>query len=110
MYRITATVIAKSSEGTSALLEQRRRKVALAGAGDDRDQHFALVFGTIGHLIGGAESGARGDAAQDALLLGRTAGPFEGVVVADANHVVNVFHVQVVGDEAAADALDLMWA
>ena len=48
------------------------------------------------------------DAAEDAFLRGQPAGDLDGVLVLDLDHLVDDLEVQHVGNEAGADALDLV--
>jgi hypothetical protein len=56
------------------------------------------------------DSGARGDANEDAFLFGEAAGHGEGFIVGDLNDLVDELGVEDLGDEAGADALDLVRA
>ena len=69
---------------------------------------LALVFRPGGDLGGGAHVGAAGDAGDDALFLGQAARPLKGFFVGDLDHLVDERRVEVLGDEAGADALNLV--
>ena len=64
----------------------------------------------LGQPHGRGRRRAAGDAAQDALLAGQPAGDLDGLVVLDLLDPVDDRQVEVVGDEAGADALDLVRA
>src|SRR5262249_11788383 len=88
------------------LLEERRRDVALAGVGEHDDDGAALVLGPRGDGQRPGERGARRDAAKEAFLARQAAGIVEGVVLGDGDDLVDGGAVQVLGDEARADALN----
>ena len=92
------------------VVEEDGGEVALAGAGDDDDDELARVFGVVGELEGGVDGGAGGDADQDAFLFGQAAGHGEGVVVGDLDDLVDEVGVEDFGDEAGAEAGDLVRA
>src|SRR5262249_41790041 len=92
--------------GSRQLLEERRGHVALAGVGEDDDDVGALALRTRGEDEGGGQRGARRDAAQEPLFAGEAAGVLESVVLRDRDDLVDDRAIQVLGDEAGADALD----
>ena len=81
-------------------------EVALAGGGDDHDNHLALAFGSARDLQSGPDGGAGGDAGENALLLGKPPRHDHGILVGDGYDFVVYFGVQVVWNEPRADALD----
>src|SRR6478735_4397012 len=91
-------------------LEQDGGEVALAEARDDDDDGLAGVLGPGGHLVGGGERGAGGDAHEQALLDGGTAGPLHRGLGIDVDHLVVDGRVEDLGNEVGADALDLVRA
>src|SRR5947208_1711225 len=88
--------------------EERRREVALAEVGQDRDDQLPRVLGAFGHLDRAGDRGAAGDAAEHALLAGQPARHLEGFLVADDDNFVDDLGVEDVGDEPRADPLDLV--
>src|SRR5208337_5639317 len=94
----------------SGLGKQFGAQVALAGAGENHYDEPALVFGPGGHRERRKDRGPGGDAAEDALLPGYLAGGVEGRLVAHRDDFVNDPGIEDLGDEAGADALDLMGA
>src|SRR5206468_3180117 len=76
----------------------------------DRHDPLALELRACSDPGRRGDVAARGDPGEDALLAGEAAGPFEGLVVADLLDSGQERRVQVLGDEAGTDALDLVQA
>src|SRR5690348_15462295 len=70
------------------ILEQRRAEVTFAEAAHDGDDQFALVFGPRRDFRGSGYVTARADATEDAFFLCQPAGPLEGFLVGDLDHLV----------------------
>mmetsp|Transcript_36430 Transcript_36430/g.89823 ORF Transcript_36430/g.89823 Transcript_36430/m.89823 type:complete len:223 (+) Transcript_36430:560-1228(+) len=85
-------------------------QVALAERRKHRADELAGVLGALGELDGGHGGGARGDAHQEPLLQRQLLGHLDGVVGPHLHHLVQQLRVQDAGDEAGADALDLVRA
>ena len=62
----------------------------------------------LGQTNGGGSCGSAGDAHQQALFLGQTKSHLNGLVVGDLFHLVDDGEVEVLGNEAGADPLDLV--
>src|SRR5215212_3783680 len=98
-------------EAISLLLqpfEQGARNVPLRERARDRDDALAFHLRPGGDFEGDRDVRAGGDAARDALKLGELARGIEGGLVADRDHLVDDRAVQDVGNEAGADALNLV--
>jgi hypothetical protein len=81
------------------------RQVALARVVVEA-QHLG-AGGQLGQLLrDGGQRGAAGDAHQHAFFAGAAAGVFAGGFGVDLDHAVEQAGVQVLGDEARANALD----
>src|SRR5262249_31449927 len=93
------------AEGISLRI-QRRAEVAFAEVRQNRDDQLARVLGSLRHLHGDMNRGAGADAGENPFLARQKTAHHEGVVVLDLNHLVDVVHVVVVGDEAGAEALN----
>ncbi len=57
-----------------------------------------------------SDVGARANAAKDPFLAGQSPGPRERLVVRDGLHAVQETRIEVLGDEAGANALNLVRA
>ena len=90
--------------------EEVGAQVAFAGAGQDHDDEFAPVFGAAGHRQGGKDRGPGRDAAENPFQFGHVPGGLEGRLVAHRDDFIDDFGVQDLGDEAGADALNLVGA
>mmetsp|Transcript_23762 Transcript_23762/g.74785 ORF Transcript_23762/g.74785 Transcript_23762/m.74785 type:complete len:329 (-) Transcript_23762:213-1199(-) len=91
-------------------LEQGGGQVALAEGRDHDDHALALVLRAGADDVGGLDGGARADAAEDALLLGETAGHLDGLLGRHLHDLIDEGGVSVARHEAGADALDLVRA
>ena len=87
--------------------EKWRAQVSLPEVGQDDDDEFACVCGTLGDLDSNVGSCPRANSGQDALFTGQTAGHRKGVLILDLDHFINNFQVQYVRDETGPNALDL---
>jgi len=90
--------------------EQPRGQVALGGGRDDHDDLLALVLGTLGDLEAGPDGGAGADADGDAVELDDLLGDRAGLVFLHLDDLVDDLGVEHGGDEAGADALELVRA
>ena len=90
--------------------KQLRRQIPLAEVGQDGRRSACRCSPAAGHLDRGPGGGAGADAAHQAFELGQLTGRFHGVVVLHLHHVVDDVHVEHVGNEAGADALDRVLA
>ncbi len=64
----------------------------------------------LNQLAGGPDVGAGGDADQQAVIAAQLSCGFDGVFVGDFDDIVHHFHIEDIGDESVADALDLVQA
>ena len=88
--------------------KQRGGQITVAGVGQQDDDVLACVLGALCQLDGSPDSSTGGDAHQNAFLVADQAASGKGVVIFDGNDLVVDLGVQHVGDEACADALDLV--
>lgn len=84
------------------------RKVALAGVRQHDDDRFAAVAALPGQLQGGADRSARRNADQQPFACGQQTRRADGLLVGDGHHPVDQCGIEVFGDEAGADALNLV--
>ena len=88
--------------------KQRRGQIAVAGIGQEDDDVLARVLGPLGHLDGRPQGRAGGNADEDALGPADELAGGKRIFVLDRDDLVIDLGVQHVGDEARADALDLV--
>ena len=88
--------------------KQRGGQITVAGVGQQDDDVLACVLGTLCQLDGSPDSSTGRDAHQNAFLVADQAAGGKGVVIFDGDDLVVDLGVQHVGDEACADALDLV--
>ena len=88
--------------------KQRGGQITVAGVGQQDDDVLAGVLGALCQLDGSPDSSTGGDAHQNAFLVADQAAGGKGVVIFDGDDLVVDLGVQHVGDEACADALDLV--
>src|SRR5262249_37350712 len=100
----------QAEQGRGLLRVEGRAEVALAGCGPDDHDQLARVVGPLRHLHGRVHRGPAADAAEDTLLARQPAGHLEGRVVVHLDDLVHDPQVEDTGDEAGADALDLVRA
>src|SRR5579884_3343022 len=85
------------------------REVAQAVIVDGGNDHTDVGI-AAGHFEGCGHIAAGRDAAEDALLAGKTARHLQSLVGCGGDNAIQVFDVQHFGDEAVADAFDLVRA
>ena len=90
------------------LSEHHRGEVTLGQVGQHHHDGFAGVLIFLGQTNGGCSGGTAGDAHQQAFLLGQAQGHGNGLLVGHLLHLVDHGEVEVLGDEAGADALDFV--
>mmetsp|Transcript_34230 Transcript_34230/g.81182 ORF Transcript_34230/g.81182 Transcript_34230/m.81182 type:complete len:332 (+) Transcript_34230:217-1212(+) len=90
--------------------EERGAEVPLAKRRDDDHDQLPLKLGTAADPLGRLDGGARGDAAEEALLLRQPPRHRDRVVARDLHDLVVDVRVEDAGDKAGADALDLVRA
>src|SRR5688572_13816796 len=95
--------------GSGELVDEGGRDVALAPVGEHDDDVLARRFGPACDGERGRERGARGDAGRDAFLARQLARALEGLIVGDADDVVDDGGVEDGRHEAGAEALDEVW-
>ena len=88
--------------------EHDRREIALGQVGQHHNDGFAGVGVLLCQADGSRGGGSTGDAHQQTLFLGQAQGHGDRLVIGHLLHLVDHGHVQVLGDEAGADALDLV--
>ena len=111
-FRFSATIRDGSGNHCFAAepLEQRCGEVALAETGGHGDDHLAAILRLGRQAGGGGNVGARADAAQNAFLAGQAPRPGERLFVGHRLHAAEQAGVEILGNEAGADALDLVRA
>ena len=92
------------------VVEEDRGEVALAGVGDDDHDELACVLWVARDLECCMHRRTGRDANQDAFLFGEAARHGERLVVGDLEDLVDQFGLEDVGDEASAEACDLVGA
>mmetsp|Transcript_13430 Transcript_13430/g.28145 ORF Transcript_13430/g.28145 Transcript_13430/m.28145 type:complete len:210 (-) Transcript_13430:572-1201(-) len=90
------------------VLEECRREVSFSKGRNDGYDALSLVFGALGNLRGGQDSGTARNSAKDSLLGGHVAGHFHGVVAGDLNDLVEQAGVGVSGNKTGSDSLDFV--
>src|SRR5262245_23246993 len=85
------------------LLVEPGREIALAEAGDDRDDQLVLALGPRGDLERRVKRGTGADADEDALLAAEHARVLRGLLVRDLDDLVVDLRVQDRRDESRAD-------
>ena len=90
--------------------EQRGGEVTVAGIREEDDDGLARVLRALGQLHGGMQGRTGGDADQHALFSADELAGGKGVFIGDGKDLVIDPGVEHIGDEARADALDLMCA
>ena len=103
-----ATSQSASLSFTSWTRPHRRREVSLTRVGEEYDDVFAFVFRATGKDGRRMDCRARGDADEDAFGMGEYSADGKSVYVVDGENFVIDGGVERVGDEACADALELM--
>ena len=90
--------------------KQRGGEIAVAGVGQQNDNGLAGVFRALGQLDGCPQRRAGGDADQHALAVPDLLAHGQGGIVVLGDGLIVDLGVQHIGDEAGADALDLVGA
>ena len=88
--------------------KQRGGQITVTGVGQQDDDVLACVLGALCQLDGSPDGSTGRDAHQNAFLVADQAAGGKGVVIFDGDDLVVDLGVQHVGDEACADALDLV--
>ena len=96
--------------GYSLFGKQRGGQVTVAGIGQQSNDLLACVLGALCQLQRSPDRSTGRDTHQNAFLVADQAAGGKGVVIFDGDDLVVDLGVQHVGDEACADALDLVGA
>src|SRR5450631_245469 len=92
----------------SDTFKQCRREIALGTVRQYHHNRLAGKFIQFGKSDRGSYCRAAGDAHQQAFFLGQTFGEFKGFVAGYLFYTIDQGEVESIGDEAGADALDLV--
>src|SRR5687767_7407916 len=106
----TSGASAGAARGRRFRREERSRDVALAGVGENHDDALAAGLVAGRDLHRGPQRRSAGAAGEDALARGDQAGGVERVLVVHGDGLVEQLAVEDRGNEARADALDLVRA
>src|SRR5579863_7477928 len=92
------------------VLVQWRREVAFAGVGKDNDQRFSLALRSRRIFQSRRHCGSAADPRDDPLLFGQARRHLKGLFVGHGDDLVDELHVQHIGNETGAQALDAVLA
>ena len=90
------------------LSKHHRGEVALSQVGQHHHDGFAGILILLRQANGSSGGGTTGDAHEQPFLLGQTQSHFNGFLVGHLLHLVDDRQIEVLGNEAGTDALNLV--